>query len=294
MLLKIIRGIKAQDVIVFGPSKSGKTYLLLALFEYFVNSLNGTYNEVIISPKEEELRIESMLKTVNNGEHIRSTYKNELAMYTLRGRKLDIIPIEFTMIDYSGELVHVLSLQKYRKVLADLSKAVNENEATIEGRIGSMEFLEWLKENHSTKFDQISEDVVLAYLYKRLANAGKIIFLIDGDYIYNFHKGNSSELTDLFGQYGRIMGMFGDNKKYVLVATKTDRIKNLTNVPENSADASDIEKEIYQMLQSILTFKALVARSKNPMYFYTVSADATGNLNKLYSWGIEKIVEFGF
>ena len=81
-LLKTIRGIKARDVVVFGPKSSGKTYLLLAFYEYFVNFLDGKHKEVIISREAETLRIDSMLQQVNSGKRVRGTLPEEIAMYT--------------------------------------------------------------------------------------------------------------------------------------------------------------------------------------------------------------------
>ena len=41
LLMKTIYGIRAFDVFVYGPSRSGKTLLLLALYSHFINFLNG-------------------------------------------------------------------------------------------------------------------------------------------------------------------------------------------------------------------------------------------------------------
>lgn len=180
LLLKAIRGIKAGDVFVFGPTSSGKTYFLLALYDQVVNFFAGRHKEVIISPDEEELRIENMLAKVEEGKVIRGTHPDEVAMYALNGKRMGISPVELTVIDYGGEQISKINLKRYREGIAELSKKIKEDEVTIKSRIGSMEFLEWLKENHSPKFEDIVDSVVSAYLYKRLENAGKIIFLIDG------------------------------------------------------------------------------------------------------------------
>jgi len=308
LLLKTVRGIKAGDVFVFGPKSSGKTYFLLALYDCVVNFFAGWHKEVIISPDEEELRIESMLAKVEEGKVVRGTRPDEVAMYALSGKRMWVSPVELTVIDYGGEQISKINLKRYREVIADLKKGIKEDEAAIKSKIGSMEFLEWLKENHSAKFEGIADSVVSAYLYKRLESAGKIIFLIDGELISNFHKGGRGELTRLFGHYGRIMDIFGSDKKYALVVTKTDMFKDLTEVPESSKEAEKIEEDIYRMLWQLSTFKALEHRaSKVPMYFYAVSVDATKRPlpsdhkeeeergpRQIYPWRVGEVAKFGF
>jgi len=308
LLLKTVRGIKAGDVFVFGPKSSGKTYFLLALYDYVVNFFAGWHKEVIISPDEEELRIDNMLAKIEEGGVIRGTNPDEVAMYALCGKRMWVSPVELTVIDYGGEQISKINLKRYREVIADLKKGIKEDETTIKSKIGSMEFLEWLKENHSAKFEGIADSVVSAYLYKRLESAGKIIFLIDGELISNFHKGGRGELTKLFGHYGRIMDIFGSDKKYALVVTKTDMFKDLTEVPEKSKKAEEIEEDIYRMLWQLSTFKALEHRaSRVPMHFYAVSVDATKRPlpsdhkeeekrgpRQIYPWRVGEVAKFGF
>ena len=308
LLLKTVRGIKAGDVFVFGPKSSGKTYFLLALYDQVINFFAGWHKEVVISPDEEELRIENMLAKAEDGEVIRGTHPDEVAMYTLSGKRMGVSPVELTLIDYGGEQISKINLRRYREVIADLSKRIDENEVTIKNRIGSMEFLEWLKENHSPKFEDIADSVVSAYLYKRLESAGKIIFLVDGELIANFHKRGRGELTRLFGHYGRIMDIFGSDRKYALVVTKTDMFKELPEVAEGSKEAEEIEKDIYRMLWQIGTFKELEHRaSRVPMHFYAVSVDATKKPlpldnkeeegrgpRQIYPWRVGEVAKFGF
>lgn len=308
LLLKTLRGIKAGDVFVFGPKSSGKTYFLLALYDQVVNFFAGRHKEVIISPDEEELRIENMLAKVEEGEVVRGTHPDEVAMYALSGKRMGISPVELTVIDYGGEQISKINLRRYREVIADLSKRIDENEVVVKSRIGSMEFLEWLKENHSPKFEDIADSVVSAYLYKRLESAGKIIFLVDGELIANFHKRGRGELMRLFGHYGRIMDMFGSDRKYALVVTKTDMFKELPEVAEGSKEAEEIEKDIYRMLWQLGTFKELEHRaSRVQMHFYAVSVDATKKPlpsdnkeeegrgpRQIYPWRVGEVAKFGF
>lgn len=272
LLQKMIIGINSKDVFVFGPPSSGKTYLLLALNDYFINFFHGTYNEVIFSAHDDakDLKIENMLITVERGERIRSTYSDEIAMYTLRGKKKGVFPIELTMIDYGGEQTEKIQ-QRYQDIVSDLSENFKKNK-TFE------------------KTPELADKVATACLIKKLKNAGKIIFLIDGKLISGFHENNKEELIGLFGYYGRIIEKLGTNKKYVLVITKTDDFSDILNIPEKSEKSLEIEKDIYKMLQSVDTFKSLVHKCKNPLYLFAVSADATGSLNQIYPWQVGQVV----
>jgi hypothetical protein len=272
LLQKMIIGINSKDVFVFGPPSSGKTYLLLAFNDYFINFFHGTHNEVIFSAHDDakDLKIENMLITVERGERIRSTYSDEIAMYTLRGKKKGVFPIELTMIDYGGEQTEKIQ-QRYQDIVSDLSENFKKNK-TFE------------------KTPELADKVASACLIKKLKNAGKIIFLIDGKLISGFHENNKEELIGLFGYYGRIIEKLGTNKKYVLVITKTDDFSDILNIPEKSEKSLEIEKDIYKMLQSVDTFKSLVHKCKNPLYLFAVSADATGSLNQIYPWQVGQVV----
>ena len=69
LLTKTIYGIRAYDVFVYGPSRSGKTLLLLALYSHFINFLDGQRREFIVSDtNEERLKIENMLVDIENGK----------------------------------------------------------------------------------------------------------------------------------------------------------------------------------------------------------------------------------
>lgn len=272
LLQKMMIGINSKDVFIFGPPSSGKTYLLLAFNDYFINFFHGTHNEVIFSAHDDakDLKIENMLITVERGERIRSTYSDEIAMYTLRGKKKGVFPIELTMIDYGGEQTEKIQ-QRYQDIVSDLSENFKKNK-TFE------------------KTPELADKVASACLIKKLKNAGKIIFLIDGKLISGFHENNKEELIGLFGYYGRIIEKLGTNKKYVLVITKTDDFSDILNIPEKSEKSLEIEKDIYKMLQSVDTFKSLVHKCKNPLYLFAVSADATGSLNQIYPWQVGQVV----
>ena len=82
-----------------------------------------------------------------------------------------------------------------------------------------IEFLKSLKKKHHDKYTEVARELTLVYLYNKLKDSGKIILLVDGEYIANWEKG---KLAELFGEYLRIISTFGSDKKYAIVVTKTD------------------------------------------------------------------------
>lgn len=299
LIIKNIRGIKASEMFVFGKTGSGKTYLMLALYNDIIHFYDGAHREVIISSSketEEELRIESMLACIDEGHMIRSTLRNEVAMYILEGKTKGIIPVRLTVIDYGGEHTLDISKEKYLEVV--LSKKMDIDQYEIQEKIGSISFLEDIKKDKD--FSYKIRDIIPAYLYRCLENAGKIIFLIDGylvkDLIIEKKKG---ELIKLFGFYKRLIDVFKINKKYAFVVTKTDAFKNIKNIEEDSDDAKKIEKEIYYRLYNeIHTFKEIVNNINTSFYFYTVSVDFTRDDDnkalRINPWRVKEVVKFGF
>ncbi len=304
LLMKFVRGIKASDVFVYGPSKSGKTLLLLALYNQFIHYYNGRRTETIISSSREEdyYRIENMLAELKNGKQPKSNQKTDLTMYTLRGKK-SIKPIEFSFVDYGGEFTENLTPDEYFKAILKINKQIPEiDRHTLNENIGKHEFIKDLKDKHPDETVYILDQLVLAYIYKKLENAGKVVFLVDGEHIVSYHEGGAGYLTRLFGQYSRIMDLFGEGKSYAFVVTKADKIKNIHDVMDNSKDALNIEKEIFNMLIEIDTFKEIQNRAtKEPIHFYAVSANALKSIDQheeaiknIYPWRVEQIAKFGF
>lgn len=305
ILTKHIRGIKASDVFVYGPSRSGKTLLLIALYNQFVHNYSGKRKEVIISSSMDEdyYRIENMLSELHVGKPPKSNSQTDLALYILNG-KMGIKPIEFTFVDYGGEYTERLTPDEYEKALSELSSALNGiNPPLLRQKIDNPFFLNELKDKYAGELAYTVQNLVLAYIYKKFQNAGKVVFLVDGDHIINYHEDGAKELTRLFGQYSRIMELFGEGKSYAIVVTKADKIKDISDIMEDSPEAADIEKEIFEMLIGIDTFKEIQNRaSKEPIHFFIVSANAImkksaneeGQIKQIYPWRIEEIAKFGF
>jgi len=276
LLTKTIRGIRAYDVFVYGPSRSGKTLLLLAFYNQFVTSLGGKRKEIIVSDKNKEsLKIENMLADIENGELPKSNLRTDLAIYVLSGKK-GFKPVGMTFVDYGGEHTKNFSPSQYEKTIAELSKRFNIESLILEQNIGDVDFIKNLRDNHKDEFAESVEKVTFAHIYKKFESAGKIIFLVDGDHIVNYHNGGKNDLTRLFGHYSDVINIFGNEKSYAIVVTKIDMYTDLSKIIEDSNEAKGVEQEIYNILCEITTFKEIVNMSYQiPIYMYTVSVDAT-------------------
>ena len=300
ILKRVVRGIKASDVFVFGPSRSGKTYFLLALYNYVVNVLKGYAEEAVISPyskeKEKEMEIASMVGKTLKGEYVRGTARGEIGLYILKGKRRGVMPVDVTVIDYCGEIVmEKINEKNYVEAIGRIQKTLEIKGDEI-GLIGSIEFLKFLKEKHRDKYNAIVEDLTLAYLYKKLKDAGKIILLVDGEKIANWEEG-IGELAELFGHYQRIISMFGVDKKYAIVVTKTDMIEGNLTEKMDEQEIEEIERKVYDRLYNeIPTFKALVFKGGEAasLEFYTVSARAIPNDPRINEWGVDRIERFIF
>jgi len=317
-LTDLIRDVRISEVFIYGPSRSGKTFLLLALYNHFVNFYGGTHREIILSydtegklskANEDRLRIESMLAEIETGNMPKSTSRADMAMYVLSGKK-GAIPIEFSFIDYSGEYTADLDPENYARAVNNLDEKLERfNINTIYRRIGTISFMEQLKKDYAKELRGEFHDLILASIYKKMETAGKIIFLVDGDYLLDYHLEGRMELTRLFGLYSRLMDLLGSDKSYALVITKIDKFKDLSEIPEDSGEAREVEEEIYGLLSKTDTFREILHRARKvPVYFYTVSVDATlspqlskgkrieeqQRITQIFPWRVGEIAKFGF
>jgi hypothetical protein len=277
LLMKNIYGIRAFDVFVYGPSRSGKTLLLLAFYSHFINFLNGQRKEFIVSDtNKERLKIEDMLIEIENGILPKSNLRTDLAIYILSGKK-NLKPIEMTFVDYGGEHTRDFKPSHFRETITDLNTRFNIKEPQkLEKNIDNMDFIKYLRDNFKDDFAVTVDKVTFAHIYKKFENAGKIIFLVDGDHIVSYHNKGKNELTKLFGHYSDIINFFGREKSYAIVVTKTDQFKDLSIIMEDSEEAKTIEREIYDLLCEVPTFKELVNKAcQVPIYMYAISVDAT-------------------
>lgn len=378
LLRRTIRGIRAYDVFIYGPSGSGKSLLLLAFYKHFMNFYKGVRKEFIFSEKNKEnLKIESMLIALESGELPKSNLRTDLAMYELSGKN-SFKPVGITFVDYGGEhtdnfdqsrytttikelreqfYVDALNLKKVienaeasnlEKILTeDISpsrlkeilgeanvseiyeklndkdpnnkimlkkKLITKLDEKLEGldkKLGDLEGIQDLKDKNQNKFAEYIEEIIFACVYKRFESAGKIIFLVDGDHVANYHKDGESkgknELIKLFGTYSKIINKFGNEKSYAIVVTKIDKFENISDTLEDSIEAKAIEHTMYDMFCEIDTFKEIIHMAdKTSIYLYVISVDATkephmgedtdtqGKSLKINPWRVGELERFSF
>lgn len=317
ILRRNIRGVKAGNVFVFGLAQSGKTYLLLSFDHYMIKRRIGTHGGggEIISENPEELEIEGMKAEVAKGERdLRSTLLGEVAEYTLKGKKWGIIPVELTFVDYGGgiipRIIPKLNEDDYKKTIDKLSEKLGHTTSHVDKSIGSVDFLKQIKKEHKGVFEDMMEDIILTYIYKKFENAGKVIVLIDGKQVREFiEKGGQSELIESFRNFNKILQVFND-KKFAFVITKADEFDGFTkrviemrllDVVKNE-DAKKLEGEIYEKLREIDTFENIINQINNiafPIHFYLNSTDVTAspdvvNPNNYWELGHERLEKFIF
>lgn len=383
LLRMVIRGIRAYDVFIYGPSGSGKSLLLLAIYKQFISFYSGKRDEFILSEENKEsLKIESMLIALENGELPKSNLRTDLAMYKLSGKNR-LKPVGITFVDYGGEHTDNFDKSRYKETIEGLrklfysdasylkkilesagatsevdeilrqyvgtpklNKILGDTDASeikkiygndnarrtekdimkskkrlislldkkldgLEKKIGDLDGIQDLQEYHQNEFVEYVDKIIFACIYKRFESAGKIIFLVDGDYVVDFHKDNNNgknHLIKLFSNYADIINKLGNEKSYAIVVTKTDKFENLSNILENSNEAKAIEHKIFDMFCEIPTFKEIVhMANRTPIYLYTVSVDATMEPHikdedtetpqkslKIYPWRVGEIEKFSF
>jgi hypothetical protein len=174
--------------------------------------------------------------------------------------------------------------------------------AEVRKRAGTLPFVREIKEYYPDELidPEFTRSVIISTMYGNFLRAGKVIFLVDGEKITDDRKGHA-QLAREFGGYMKtlidlegnsISGFFRANKKFALVVTKTDLVfwKNrevrnllysmnagkLSDVPERSKEALDIEMRLFEILSTNKVFRNLVNMMNDiSMYFVAVSVDAT-------------------
>ncbi|WP_394698836.1 hypothetical protein [uncultured Methanoregula sp.] len=308
LVVRKIRGLNVSKVFVFGPSRSGKTYFMLGMYKQFVGFFEGHLKEVIFCGDRKEEKFFSSdyyLGQIEKNEPLRSNVTDMVGIYTLMGKKSGLESIELTLVDYAGEWVHDLTSKidpvYYSDITAKLGKSLGIDQATLSENIGFIKFVKSIKENHQDIIPDIIEDVVLSFIFKRLTSSGKIILLIDGDKVAKDDGPSRDELTRLFGYYAKIMDYCGDEKQYAFVVTKTDKIKPLDTVSENSPQAEEVESDIFNYLRTITTFQAIENKAgSTPVFFFAVSVnpmsshDQQNVITQIFPWRFGEVARFEF
>jgi len=307
-VIRKIRGVDGSKIFVFGPSRSGKTYFLLGMYKQFVDFFEGHPREVIftgVPAEEKNFSSAYYLGQIEKNEPIPSTVTDMVGIYTLMGKKWGFSPIDLTLVDYAGEWVHDLPSKidpaNFPEVIARLSGNLKVDPKTLSENIGFIKFITSIKENSREIVPTIIEDVVLAFIYKRMTSSGKIILLIDGDMVAKNDGPSRDELTRLFGYYVRIMDYLGQEKQYALIVTKTDKIVPIDAVSENSPQAKEIEQEIFDRLHTITTFQAIENKAGSiPIFFFTVSVNSMSSneeqavISQIFPWRFGEVAKFEF
>ena len=307
-VVRQIRGVDGSKIFVFGPSRSGKTYFMLGMYKQFVDFFEGHPREVIFSgvPGEEKnFSSAYYLGQIEKNEPIPSNVTDMVGIYTMMGKKWGFNPIDLTLVDYAGEWVHDLPSKidpaSYPDIIARLSDSLKIDSETLTENIGFIKFITSIKENHREIVPTIIEDVVLAFIYKRMTSSGKIILLIDGDNVAKNDGPSRDELTRLFGYYVKMMDYLGQEKQYALIVTKTDKIEPIESVSENSPRAKEIEEDIFNKLHTITTFQAIENKAASiPIFFFAVSVNSMNRndqqnvISQIFPWRFGEVAKFEF
>lgn len=339
LAIKITIGVRASEIFIFGPRSSGKTYFVLGLWGYISEHFDkGHSNEGVVltgDPNDEgdDLRISSLYATVLDGQILSRTYRYQMVVYQLTGKKFGIIPVKWTVVDYAGEYYDELNEVNYNRAIKLLSEALDMHPNEIRRQAGTIDFVRYIKYNFRDLLidPEFTKSVIITTMYGNFLRAGKVIFLIDGEKITGSRRGQA-QLAREFGGYmktlidlenRRSMKFFNPNKKYALAVTKTDllfwknkEIKNLvesmgaeklSGIDERSKNAAEIEKKIFSILSANTVFKNLVNMMNDiSMYFVAVSVDATSepfpteegfedeiSPKGLAPWRFTEIIKFG-
>ncbi|MFA5396819.1 MAG: hypothetical protein WC346_12500 [Methanogenium sp.] len=308
LAMKITVGVRASEIFIFGPRSSGKTYFVLGLWSYISENFErGHSNEGVVltgDPNDEgdELRISSLYATILDGKILPRTYRYQMVMYQLTGKKYGIIPVKWTVVDYAGEYYDELNEINFKKAISLLSNRLRMPENEVRKNAGTIDFVKYIKLHHPEDLidPEFTKSVILSTMYGNFLRAGKVMFLIDGEKITDDRQGHA-KLAREFGGYLKTLidlegknylGFFQSNKKYALVVTKTDLVfwKNqeirdlihsmnagkLSDIPERSRQAEAIEKSLFEILSTNKVFKNIVNMMNDlSMYFIAVSVDAS-------------------
>ncbi|MDO9036154.1 MAG: hypothetical protein Q7U51_13265 [Methanoregula sp.] len=307
--LRYLKGTKASEVFMFGQRRSGKTYLLLALYHQFVKFYEGNPEQLIFCRKgddEKKYLIAHFEGLVSKGENIPFNEEDMVAIYTLLGTQWGFKSIQFTIVDYAGEIIGDLKSKINEKLfeekIYDISTQLNLEPTILNEKIGDIQFLASLKEKYSELLASNIEDVTKCFIFKRLRDSGKIILLVDGELIAKKTPDSIQKLNLLFGYYLDIIKYFGPDKKYALIVTKTDLIQNIAGIPEKSETAAQIEKDIFNELRAIVPFLAIESLAGYiPIYFFAVSVNSIHSespdktkVRSIFPWRVDELAKFGF
>lgn len=301
-----LKGVNGSKVFVFGPRRSGKTYFMLGMLKQFVGFHEGHSKEVIFCGDQKEEKFFSSgyyLGQIEKNEPLRSNVTDMVGIYTMIGKQWGFKSVELTLVDYAGEWVDDQTSKidpvNYATNIEKLSKSLNIDQKILSENIGYIKFLQSIKESNREIIPNIINDVVPSFIYKQLTNSGKIILLIDGDIVAKDDGASRDELTRLFTYYAKIMDYIGEEKQYALVVTKTDKIRPIESISENSPQAEVIEGDIFNYLHTFTPFQAIENKAGSiPIFFFTISVnpmsknDQQNVITQIFPWRFGEVAKF--
>jgi ABC-type dipeptide/oligopeptide/nickel transport system ATPase component len=277
-LSKNLYAVTSSDVLIIGPSSSGKSYVIAALAVNLVREYQATANSYIFSKDPDagnRLAIANIANKYQNGYQngkgiLESTSMNEMAYYQFTGRRWGIIPLTVTCLDYAGGLFAAHKFEKieeqnYENQVQLIAQIMGRTPTEVSRDFGNIEFFwndfyQQFRNDFYTNFD----DIVPAFIYARLLKAGKIIFLIDGQKIQS-QTATDPDWENYLTNINRLIASLGENKDYAFAITKADLIPDIKNiirgevtqtgvtvpgVSENSEKAREIEKSKIEFIFS--------------------------------------------
>jgi hypothetical protein len=237
-LSKNLYAVTSSDVLIIGPSGSGKSYVIAALALHLVRQNRAVANSYIFSQNPDatdRLTIQNIATAYQKGEKLEPTQMNEMAYYQFNGVVWGVIPIRVTCLDYAGGLFggkrfELINEQNYENKVNLIAQIMGRTPTEVMRNFGDISFF-WndFYEHFRSDFYATFNDIVPAFIYARLLKAGKIVFLIDGEKVLS-SGAKDPEWDSYLLNIHRLIESLGDDKDYAFAITKADLIPDIKNI----------------------------------------------------------------
>lgn len=331
-----IVGVKSSNIFVFGPRGSGKTYFMHAFIDHIakIRSMNTKLKDDVILSHDDDAKnqysYEKISEQLEAGEKPKSTAPYTILIYQFSAKIGLLRPVTWTFLDYAGEHMPEFSEKKYKAAIKYLAEKLAEKtkpaektnitntelipkiETELIKKSGTIEFCKYIQENFKKDLvvKEFQENLITAILHGYIQNAGKIIFLVDGEKVINKKKKDTDKdsralLAGEFVLYNRILNnldcgswfnSLGVKKKFCVVITKLDEILNdpgllgqqlreiasgvqLLDIHENSFEGHQFEKELHDDLLNMVKYQ-LLENSLTDIDFHFIAVSAHANANQ--------------
>ncbi len=266
-LSKNLYAVTSSDVLIIGPTSSGKSYVIAALAVHLNQKYDAVADSFIFSREPDAVTRLSMANIANKyqrGEKLGATKMNEMAYYQFSGRRWGIIPFTVTCMDYGGghfaaNRFEQINEQNYEDRVQLIAQIMGRTPTEVSRDFAKIEFLgDEFYQQFKNEFFANFDDIVPAFLYARLQKVGKIIFLIDGTKIQS-QTASDPDWESYLTNINRLISALGENKDYAFAITKADLIPDIKNkirgevsqtggvnipgISEDSEEAKNIEKK---------------------------------------------------